>query len=153
MTVPVTVPDGALVLMIPAPCSLLNANHRRHWRVKARMVKAWRRAAAGEAGVGSPIPTPVHVTVIVHRHHNRGYYDAGNYAPTAKAVLDGIVDAGVLPDDRNAYVIGPDLRAGEPWPAGGVTVLLEPVTTATPLSDALTRLAANTKAGDPLWTS
>jgi hypothetical protein len=135
------------VLEVPAPCSLLNANHRRHFRVKARMVKAWRRAAAGEAGMLPPMPTPVHVTVIVHRH-NRASYDAGNYAPTAKAVLDGIVDAGVIPDDSNTYVVGPDLRQGEPWPAGGVTVLLEHL----PTTDTKPTLALVTiPTGDPLW--
>lgn len=150
MTERIELTDGSLVIPIPAPCSLLNANGRRHWRVKARMVKAWRRAARAEAGVMPPCPTPVHVTIYVHRHHNRGYYDASNYADTGKAVLDGIVDAGVLPDDRNAYVIGPDMRQGEPWPAGGVTVLLEPL----PNPNAKPRLALVTiPTGDPLWTS
>ena len=134
------------LLRVEAPCSLLNANHRRHWRVKARMVKAWRRAGKQAAANLGPLPTPVHVTVYVHRHANRGHYDAANYADTAKAVLDGIVDAGVLPDDRNAYVIGPDMRAGQAWPGGGVSVVLEP------LSDSTIRaICPPTK--DPLWNS
>ena len=30
--------------------------------------------------------------------------------PTAKAVVDGLVDAGVLPDDDAKHLLGPDLR-------------------------------------------
>lgn len=142
-------PDGTALISIEAPCSLLNANHRRHFRVKARMVKAWRRAAR-QAAEGMPaLPTPVHVTVMVHRH-NRASYDAGNYAPTAKAALDGIVDAGLLPDDRNEYVIGPDLRQGAPWPGGGITVHIRPLDL-TPVVLA-PGFAKALKTGDPLWT-
>lgn len=143
-----TTTDARVYLEVPAPCSLLNANHRRHWRVKARMVKAWRRAAAGEAGMLPPVPTPVRVTMIVHRHHDRGFYDASNYADTGKAILDGIVDAGVLPDDRNAYVVGPDMRQGEPWPAGGITVVLDPLDLELDKTPILPPFAVK---GDPLW--
>lgn len=148
MIAPREYPDGAIIIPIPAPCSLLNANHRRHFRVKARMVKAWRRAARAEAGVVSPCPTPARVTVYVHRH-NRASYDAGNYYDTAKPVLDGLVDAGILPDDSNTYVVGPDMRQGEPWPGGGVTVLLEPLSPSDTIATAM-RIADPT--GDPLWS-
>jgi len=33
-----------------------------------------------------------------------------NYFPTFKACIDGFVDAGVLADDSDAHVIGPDPR-------------------------------------------
>jgi hypothetical protein len=32
--------------------------------------------------------------------------------PTLKAAIDGLVDYGLLPDDTNAHLIGPDLRQG-----------------------------------------
>lgn len=133
----------------PAGAPLLNANHRRHYRVKARMVRAWRRAAKTAALELGPLPTPVHVTVLVHRRSRAGRWDAGNYAPTAKAVLDGIVDAGVIPDDNNAHVVGPDLRPGEPWADGGVTVILEPHHVTNTRAERL--FAPPVK--DPLWTT
>lgn len=36
--------------------------------------------------------------------------DAHNLMPTFKALIDGAVDAGVLPDDSDDYLTGPDLR-------------------------------------------
>lgn len=36
--------------------------------------------------------------------------DAANLHPTVKALLDGMVAYGVLPDDSDAYLVGPDLR-------------------------------------------
>lgn len=36
--------------------------------------------------------------------------DAHNLMPTFKALIDGAVDAGVLPDDSDEYLTGPDLR-------------------------------------------
>lgn len=134
------------------PCSLMNANHRKHFRVAARFTSAWRHAAKGQAlahGLG-PVPVPCHITVVIHRSHNRGEYDAGNYAPTAKAVVDGLVDAGVLPDDRNRYVIGPDMRPGEPWRQAGVTVILTPAYTHRHGVAYVPPTYA--PAGDPLWT-
>jgi hypothetical protein len=36
--------------------------------------------------------------------------DAHNVAPTIKACVDGLVDARVIPDDSDRYLIGPDIR-------------------------------------------
>lgn len=36
--------------------------------------------------------------------------DAHNLTPTFKALIDGAVDAGVLPDDSDEYLTGPDPR-------------------------------------------
>ncbi|WP_288292371.1 hypothetical protein [uncultured Varibaculum sp.] len=41
-----------------------------------------------------------------------GCRDVANYHPTVKAILDGIVDAGVLEDDDNRHLEGPFLRPG-----------------------------------------
>lgn len=36
--------------------------------------------------------------------------DVNNYSPTSKAIVDGIVRYGILPDDNDRIVIGPDNR-------------------------------------------
>ena len=36
--------------------------------------------------------------------------DLHNYMPTLKALVDGLVDAGLLPDDDSRHLQGPDLR-------------------------------------------
>lgn len=106
----------ALTLTIPAPCDWINANQRLHWAEKARRTKAW-RAAAYYAAAQIPrrertFAGPVHIVCTVHKTKG-GRFDAGNLSDTFKACVDGLVDAGVVPDDSNEYVTGPDPRAGE----------------------------------------
>lgn len=101
------------VLTIPAPDAWMNANDRHHWAKKAKLTRKWREAAAWAAR-RADLPrfeNRVHVTVFIHKTHGRSY-DASNWAPTGKAAVDGLRDAGVLIDDSNRYVIGPDMRAG-----------------------------------------
>jgi crossover junction endodeoxyribonuclease RusA len=106
MTVTLTVYDPG--------CGFINLNERMHWRVKARLTKQWRTAAAL---VATADPTPqlqrAHILVTFHKNNSRKY-DVHNLLPTVKAAVDGLVDAGVIPDDDNAHLIGPDLRAGDP---------------------------------------
>lgn len=114
----------AWTITVPAPVGLnrngkrtalwLTANDRRKWWAKAPLVRQWRalgRKAATEAAL--PPLDRVQVKAYVHRARG-GRFDPSNWADTAKAVLDGIVDARVIEDDSHEYVIGPDMRAGEP---------------------------------------
>ena len=41
--------------------------------------------------------------------------------------MDGLVDAGLLPDDSNEYVVGPDMRAGEKRAEPCVVVRVEAI--------------------------
>lgn len=105
-----------LELTIPAPCDWINANHRTHWAEKARRTKAW-RAAAYYAAAQVPrrqrtFTKPVRITCTAHKTRG-GRFDVANLYGTFKAAIDGLVDAGVVPDDSNEWVIGPDMRAGE----------------------------------------
>ena len=121
---------NALELTIPAPCDWLNSNQRLHRMVHAKRTAAWRAAgkAAAEAHPGwVPFDVPVRIVCTVHKTRG-GRWDAGNLYPTAKALVDGIVvDAGLLPDDSNEYVIGPDMRAGEKRPKPCVVVRVEAI--------------------------
>jgi hypothetical protein len=51
----------------------------------------------------------------------------GNYYPTAKAILDGLVDAGVLPDDNDDHVTGPDMRRTRPNGPLQVTITIREI--------------------------
>jgi len=105
------------VLVVPAPCSFVNSNDRGHWAVKYKRMRAWKERAAW-AAKAAHLPTigeHVHITATVHRDHNRGRWDVHNLADTAKAAIDGLVVAGVLADDSNRHVTGPDMRPGDPW--------------------------------------
>lgn len=82
----------------------LSMNDRAHWRVKAKQTKHVRTAAATWAQA-LRIPPLRRVAVEVHyAPRDSRKRDAINLAPTIKATEDGIVDAGVVPDDDGRYV-------------------------------------------------
>lgn len=94
------------------PARLLNLNDRDHWATRARIVKDWRQTA-GWAALQLPKdfrPCPgkivVEITLPVKRMQRR---DGHNYAATVKPIIDGLVDARVIPDDDTAHVL-----TGEP---------------------------------------
>lgn len=98
----------AFTILTPGP--YLNANDREHWAPRARKVRTWRSAAAVEAyrytlagGLGRTRtwPMDVHFRFDVPDKRRR---DPANYAPTCKALIDGMTDAGWWPDDTPEYV-------------------------------------------------
>ena len=121
-----TAPE-AFELVIPAPADFLNSNDRMHWRPKADLTKTWRRAAL-VAARGARLPTglgKVHIEIRVVKPTRRAY-DAHNLTPTAKACIDGLVDYGLVPDDSNDFLLGPDMRRHEePGPLGLIVVVRE----------------------------
>jgi len=103
-------------IKIPAPCDWINSNQRLHRMQTAELTKAWREAAKNAAKTITPAKTPARVTATIWKPH-AGRYDPGNLYPTAKAILDGLVDAGIFPDDDHKHIIGPDMRHGGKGPA------------------------------------
>lgn len=103
------------VLTFPWPRPLLSANDRLHWAVKARRTRTIRDMTATLARV-EKMPPAEHVTVqlvwTVRDHRRR---DEDNTYPTFKAMCDGLVDAGVVPDDTPQFMtkLGPAIRLGE----------------------------------------
>jgi hypothetical protein len=94
----------------------LSANQRQHWTVRADLTAAWRQAA-GWAAKASGTPALGLSRVVAELHmvpRRRVRIDPANYAPTAKACVDGLVDAGIWPDDSSGWVVGPDMRLGPP---------------------------------------
>lgn len=82
----------------------MSMNDRDHWRTRARRVKDWREAA-GWGAIGARVPEQgpslVEVFLPVRDRRRR---DPHNYAPTLKAIVDGLVDARVWPDDTPEWV-------------------------------------------------
>jgi crossover junction endodeoxyribonuclease RusA len=92
------------VIQFPPPAKLMNLNDRAHWSVKARATKVWREAAyyaAIQAKVKGLGPSEVTIGLPVRTAHQR---DPSNLIPTCKAIVDGLVDAGVWPDDNSEWV-------------------------------------------------
>lgn len=103
-----------IVLRIPRADEWVSSNDRIHWRVKAQRMKTWREAGivwARKAKLRNLPPSKV-TAELVMLAKRRARIDPANYQDTAKAVIDGLVDAGVWPDDSSAWVTGPDMRLG-----------------------------------------
>lgn len=99
------VPPAATVTFEP-PTATLTMNGREHWRARAERVKRWRRAASEAAeGVGALPPCVVEMAIPVRDRRRR---DPHNWMPTVKACVDGLVDAGVWPDDDAEWVTVPE---------------------------------------------
>lgn len=90
----------------------INANQRLAWQSRHRLTKDWRDWTATLARLNrvphfdkARIECVLHFTTDARR-------DPANWHPTAKACIDGLVDAGVFDDDDFTRVIGPDMRQG-----------------------------------------
>lgn len=98
------------------PREWITANGRIHWRERARRtrgIRAKTRFLAEQQlrdGTLTRLQRAQAVAVIEMPTSRRS--DPGNAAPTVKAIIDGLVDAGVLPDDDRDHLIGPDYRPG-----------------------------------------
>ena len=121
----------AYSLAIPnPPARLLNVNTMRgHSLWHAKLTAAWRRAGAAAAAptdLPRPFLLPVRIWVEVRFEDNRRR-DTTNLFPTAKALVDGLVDNGVLLDDRDGFVEGPWLKRVYPNGSRYVRIVIEEV--------------------------
>jgi len=119
--------ESNLRLFVPKPTDWLNSNQRLHRMVKAKRTATWREAAKAAATDAGSFDGPVRIIATIHKTRG-GRWDAGNLYPTAKAIVDGLVDAGVIPDDSNEWVTGPDMRAGAKTTEPCVVVAVKAVT-------------------------
>ena len=86
------------------PATAITLNQRHHWAAHARLVKEWRTAGmlyARKARIGPQPRSRIAVTLPVTGRRRR---DPHNWTPTVKAIIDGLVDAGVWPDDNSDWV-------------------------------------------------
>ncbi|HEY2238874.1 MAG TPA: hypothetical protein VGI21_08790 [Streptosporangiaceae bacterium] len=103
---------------------LLTANQRPHWAVRARRTRALREAAAWMARAAR-VPQLEHVHVLAeYRPPDRRRRDPANWQPSFKAAVDGLVDAGIVPDDDAAHLTGPDPRLGPVTPRGQIVLTI-----------------------------
>lgn len=91
----------------------ITANQRLFWADRSRRTRAWRDYACDEARRRNlPMLPLARVVCELHFADNRRR-DPANWSPTAKACIDGLVDAGLFADDDHKHVIGPDMRIGD----------------------------------------
>jgi hypothetical protein len=102
---------------------LLNANDRDgHWARRKRVTGNLRTTAGWLARhQGIPSLRRAHV-VAVYEPPDRRRRDPGNLYPSFKACIDGLIDAGVLPDDDAKHLDGPDPRIGDVCKGGRIVL-------------------------------
>lgn len=112
--------EQPMVVRFLAPEARMSMNHRLHWRAQRRIARGWRQAAhvhalaqlgAGPAARRRPACF-VRVSFPVDDPGRRR--DPHNLAPTVKAIVDGLVDAGVWSDDDEQWVTVLDPRFYKP---------------------------------------
>jgi hypothetical protein len=99
-------------IAVPWATEVVSMNARSHWTNTHRQIQALRRR--GELAARSSHPPMPHfemATVVVYmRFPDRRRRDIQNYHKTLKALIDGFVDAGLLPDDDSRHLFGFDVR-------------------------------------------
>lgn len=105
------------IITVDIPKALwMSLNDRTHWAEKARRTKALRCLGYSRGGSTGRHGTS-HVAAFIGYPRN-GRADPANAAPTIKALIDGLVDAGVFEDDDSTHLLGPtylrDKASGQP---------------------------------------
>jgi hypothetical protein len=107
----------SLVLEDLVATRLVSGNRRIHHMVRAQVCGYWRKlahdaavAAYGTADTGCSWHQRARIVITV-RFPDLRRRDVSNLYPyVAKPLVDGLVDARVLPDDDDLHLVGPDLR-------------------------------------------
>lgn len=96
--------EQAWTLVLP-DSPFTSANSRHHWRQRAQNTAVWRQAAHLLARQAK-IPPSGHITVrLDYWPKDRRRRDPDNLVPgVLKPAVDGLVDAGIVPDDAPDYV-------------------------------------------------
>ena len=109
--------EPALLLTDVDPKMLISANRKLHYQHAGKVRAYWRNLAHGAALAAygaADIDCTWHQRariVIEVRWPDRRRHDVGNlYSYVAKPIVDGLIDAQVLPGDDDHHLIGPDMR-------------------------------------------
>lgn len=96
--------EWSLQLPFAVVSQVPSLNDRDHWAVKAKKVKEWRDAAHVLARAAR-IPRCGRIRVELHYVPATAQRrDPDNLVAAYKPLVDGLVDAGVVPDDTEAFV-------------------------------------------------
>lgn len=107
-------------LLMPYAEEMLTSNQRLHHMAVHRIRKRLRADAAGVATAHRlPRLRRAAVFYVLHPRPLSRKRDPGNWAPTAKHYIDGLVtDGGLLPDDDHEHLMGPIPVMGAPVTTG-----------------------------------
>lgn len=106
---------------LPLGLPLINANDREHWTKRANATATIRSITRGQAK-GIPRLKQAKIRAIYRTPDNRRR-DIGNWFPALKAAIDGLVDASVLRDDSDKYLVSIEMIHERNAVRGGQLVL------------------------------
>lgn len=105
----------------------LNAERSAHWTLHRAQTTAEKMAWMAEAK-NAHVP-PLHAVEITAQPNYADHpQDTGNCYPSVKAAIDGLVLAGVIPDDTGQYVLSIKMLAPGSTPVDALTLLIEETT-------------------------
>ncbi len=92
---------------IPGLPATINSMGRKHWTVKAREAKKWRQAVVFSAKSKRPSKPLARAKVTFVRVSSTSI-DSDNLAGSFKHVQDGLIDAGIIENDKYANIGMPE---------------------------------------------
>ena len=106
-----------------APEWVVSSNRRLHWS-RRYQVQNYHRGMATVMFRRPPFVFTRARIIVTFAFPTRRKRDVANlYDLVVKPTVDGLVDAGLLPDDDDAHLVGPDIRRSlEPSPEGKVRI-------------------------------
>jgi len=115
-------------LPVPYRRPPLSLNGREHWSTRNRISAEVKRAGWAVARGRKVPPLKAIIVELVWFKGDNRRADADNMAPTLKALQDGLVAAGVVPDDSGDRVLSARLsvvlRRDDPYPGAGARMEL-----------------------------
>lgn len=114
----------AWTLLVPLPVWTVNQSRNHHHHREAALVKEYRSTTRMLARAAR-IPHLDRIAVEFTPHGPAIRQDTAACAPAAKACLDGLVDAGVLDDDRPEFVPTVNFHAPRRGPHGLFVLIVD----------------------------
>lgn len=108
------------------PAWTLNAERSWHWSKRASRTKSTREKFYWLAKI-EQVPKLNYVSIDIIPLVKSGagtIADPGSHFPSAKAAIDGIVDAGVIPDDNGKYIQKISFWSPQPNESVGLRVVI-----------------------------
>jgi crossover junction endodeoxyribonuclease RusA len=105
----------------------MNANDRDHWSKRAKVASLIRAVARSQCKDIPKELRKVRIRAVYFAPDNRRR-DVSNLFPSVKSAVDGLVDAGVIKDDNDKFVVALEMVRGEyNIPGGQLVIEVHPV--------------------------
>lgn len=110
---------------------LMNANDRDYHFTRAARTRVWREAAGWWARQHrvKPFTEKVRVHVMFGVKYPGHRRDPLNFAPTIKAIVDGLTDVGLWPDDNSTWVENTEPAFTDVIPNKTLAIIIETIGT------------------------